>query len=128
MLNLEEINNTITELENGHTTYENCLKLASLYIVKQNLHREKKSDTGDFSRGHDDVVKEYSDILSAYSEYCDTKRRYQMNEISIRKVLQEMKNVCDEIVEFIRILYSNSDVAEERQQIVNMISQLDTLY
>lgn len=128
MLNLEEINNTIAELENGRTTYDNCLKLASLYIVKQNIHQTEKSNTDDFKPVYDDVVKEYSDILPAYSEYKEAKRQYQMNEISIRKVLKEMENVCEEIIEFIRILYSNSDVAEERQKIVDMISQLDKLY
>ena len=31
---------TITELENGQTTFETCMKLASLYIVRDNIHTD----------------------------------------------------------------------------------------
>ncbi len=33
-MNIHEINEAIRELENGPTTYHNCMKLASLYIVR----------------------------------------------------------------------------------------------
>ena len=35
MLNIAEIENTIQELENGNTTFDSCIKLASLYIVRE---------------------------------------------------------------------------------------------
>ena len=81
MLDLEEINNTIEELENSRTTYDNCLKLASLYIVRENISPKEKPDTDENKAIYNDVVKEYSDILPAYSDYCESKRKYQMNEI-----------------------------------------------
>ena len=34
MLNLHEIEEAIKELEMGSTTYNNCMKLASLYIIR----------------------------------------------------------------------------------------------
>lgn len=128
MLDLEEINNTIEELENSRTTYENCLKLASLYIVRENINFKEKPNTDENKAVYNDVVKEYSDILPAYSDYCESKRKYQMNEIPAKKVLNEMENVCNEIVEFIKTLYSSSDIVEERQYLMKMISQLNNLY
>ena len=41
MLNLHEIEEAIRELEEGSATYNNCMKLASLYIVRDEL-KEKQ--------------------------------------------------------------------------------------
>lgn len=46
MMNINEINEAIQTLENKHsTTYDNCIKLAALYIVRDhyynNNHNEK---------------------------------------------------------------------------------------
>lgn len=40
MLNLREIEQAIKDLENSPTTYNNCMKLASLYIVRDTLRKE----------------------------------------------------------------------------------------
>lgn len=40
MLNLREIEQAIRQLENSPTTYNNCMKLASLYIVRDELRKE----------------------------------------------------------------------------------------
>lgn len=39
-MNINEINEAIRELENGPTTYHNCMKLASLYIVRDEYGKE----------------------------------------------------------------------------------------
>lgn len=41
-MNLHEIEEAIRQLEQGSCTYNNCMKLASLYIVRDEL--EKKGD------------------------------------------------------------------------------------
>ena len=90
MLDFEEINNTIEELENGATTFDNCMKLASLYTV-----REYGNCTSD------ETSKELHDILPMYSMYCTIKRKYQMRELSQDAVIRSVQDVCQEIKEFI---------------------------
>ena len=40
MLNLHEVEEAIRELEEGSATYNNCMKLASLYIVRDELKKQ----------------------------------------------------------------------------------------
>ena len=128
MLDLQEINDTIKELENASTTFDNCMKLANLYIVREHLNVDYRPSTADDNGIEQAVVKEYSDILPAYTDFCKTKRRYQLNEIAMQPVLRQLHHVCSEIVEFIEGLYNNTDTPEERQQITQMISQLKDMY
>ena len=44
MLNLYEIQEAIRELENDSATYNNCMKLASLYIVRDELKKKEGSN------------------------------------------------------------------------------------
>ena len=41
MLNLHEVEEAIRELENGSATYNNCMKVASLYIVRDELRQKE---------------------------------------------------------------------------------------
>lgn len=118
MLNINEVNNTITELENGDTTFASCQKLASLYIIRDNFkHAETKNE----------VEHELADILPQYKEYCNIKRRYQLKELTESAVITAMQGVCKEITEFIQMLYGSTDMPEERTMIHNMLVQLQTL-
>jgi hypothetical protein len=121
MLSLDEINNTIEQLENSSTTFDVCSKLASLIIVKQHLENvgeTKVSTSGDV------VVKEYDDILPQYRMYCEIKRKYQMHEMTEEAVHLAIKDVCKEINEFLHILYSNTDTQVERDCIKEMLMEL----
>lgn len=40
MLNLREVEEAIRELESSSATYNNCMKLASLYIVRDQLRKQ----------------------------------------------------------------------------------------
>ena len=83
-MDIKDINRTIEELEKDSTTFENCQKIASLYIVRQNY------ETGLKSSGNR-VKQELTDILPAYSKYVDTKRRFQLGELS-EKVVEKHHN------------------------------------
>ncbi len=48
MLNLREIEEAIKQLEMGSTTYNNCMKLASLYIIRDEM---KKQGQGMYTYG-----------------------------------------------------------------------------
>lgn len=117
MLNIEEINNTIEELENSPTTFEICLKLASLYIVRDKYLEQEKQDTNI-------VEQELNEIFPVYKQYCDIKRRYELGELTEEAVIQKMKFLCSEIKDFIQTLYSNTSFQQERDILSSMISEL----
>lgn len=50
MIDLQIIENEIETLKNEEATYNTCQKLACLYIVRDNLAKEKESDSSDFIR------------------------------------------------------------------------------
>ena len=114
---MEEINNTIENLENSSTTFDNCMKLASLYIVRTE-HQKAITDVGK------QVESELNDILPQYRLYCQVKRKYQLHELPDTSVQLAMKDVCREIQEFIHTLYSSTDMPEERELIKNLINNL----
>lgn len=115
MLSIEEINNTIEELENGNTTFDACIKLSALYNVRDRLTNKLPAN---------ETEQELSEILPQYKMYCEVKRKYQLNELTSDAVLLSMEDVCREIKEFIQTLYSSTDMEEEREQINNMLSYL----
>lgn len=122
-MDIQEIINTIEQLENSATTYDNCFKLASLYTIKDNYDRQQVNE----DKISDDVEQEYSDILPQYIEYVDIKRRYQLGELSEKAVETQIKKVCDEISEFIHTLYTCTDMPIEREYIKNMLGGLQNL-
>lgn len=111
------IDDTIEELEQSDTNFANCDKLAMLYIIKD--HYKKYPPV---LRGlYDEVEEELNDIAPQYKKYCELKRKYQLKEISKEPVIQSMNLVCKEIEDFIRILYCNTDMKEERDLIIKML-------
>lgn len=125
MLDMIDIEKTITELENGKTTFANCNNLASLYIVREYFKNAPKATKAKENDKYEiEVIKEYSDILPQYQHYCDTKRKYQLNETTAQAVLNCMNNVCTEIKEFIATLYTSTEMEDERKKLNNVIKWL----
>ena len=125
MLNITEITNTIAELENGDTTFANCQKLASLYIVRDNFNKEDMQEVQ--TQQVVEVEHELSDILPQYQKYCEIKRKYQMNEVTENAVINSIDNVCREIAEFLQTLYGSTDMQEERDAIKTMLAEVNTI-
>ena len=111
MLDITEINNTIEELENGSTTFDNCLKLASLYIVRDNYKQ-------------DEVEEELDDILPAYRKYVDIKTKFQLHETTQEAVIFSLETVCSELKELIITLYKCADFEQEREVIKSCITEV----
>ena len=114
MMDLNEINNTITELQNGKTTFDTCQKLASLFIVREYLTKNIPKD---------DVVLEYHDILPSYSEYVEHKKNYQLDRESIEIVEDAFKTLLQEIYEFLDILYVSTENTQERASMMSTIDK-----
>lgn len=129
MINIDEIKASIEELENSDTTYENCRKLADLYIVDK-LYQERQKNARErnlvqMTAGSErDVEQELSDLFPYYEKYADTKRKYQLGQIPETLLQKDLTNLCREIEEFIHILYSNTYTQPERDAIQNLIKQL----
>ena len=122
MLDLQLVENTIQELENENTTFNNCDKLASLYIVRHfNKDANMTVVNNEQARA---VTRELSDILPHYEIYVDKKREYQLNKVGEDVVLMSLKAVCREINEFLHTLYSSTDLPEERDIIVGNLSNI----
>ena len=117
MLDIELVNNTIEELENSETNFTNCNNLASLYIIREYLNKYS-------NQTEQTVEKELSDILPHYDIYCDKKRDYQLGNISKDIVLKSLQSVCQEISEFLHILYTSTDMPEEREMIKHTLSNI----
>lgn len=115
MLDIQEIEDTISDLENSDTTLENCRILADMYIIRDTYSR----------RNSNTVEKELNDILPQYRRYRDIKRKYQLQEVTESAVINSIYNVCKELKEFIQTLYSSTDTQAERDAIVSMIKQLN---
>ena len=113
-MNIKELNNMIQDLENSDLSLSNIRNLSSLYIVRKHLTESKI----------DSVTTELDDILPSYVDYVNTKRKYQLNEITERSVYIKLEQVCKEIKEFLHILYSSTDTPKEREIIKNLIDQL----
>ena len=109
-MNMQEIQDTIEELENGNTTYDNCIKLSALYSVRDNL----KSDT----------EKELNDILPQFKMYVAVKKKYQLGELHREDLEFAIRSMCRDIEEFIETLYNNTELDSERATIHDMIERL----
>lgn len=120
MLDLVEIENTIEELENADTTFDTCIKLSALYNVREHL----KSNSQTMVNGlPNNVTKELADILPHYEKYINAKTNYQLNKVGEEVVVEYMSALCVEIDEFIRTLYSSTDMSQERFLLYNSMLQ-----
>ena len=117
MLDIHAIEETIAELEQSSTNFENCRNLASLYIVRDH-----------YTHTSDNVEAELKDILPQYRMYCEVKRKYQFHELTKSAVILAMNDLCDEITEFFHTLYRSTDTQEERDQLEELIKQLEKIF
>ena len=123
MLSLDEIDGMITELENTLQSFTDLQRLADLYIIKD----AQKSRLNSIVDTSNVTLQELNDILPQFKNYCMIKKRYQLNELPKQTVVYAMKDVCKELNEFVHILYSNTDMQEEREEIKNLIANLADL-
>jgi len=112
------IKEAIQSLEESETTPENVAELASLYIVYTHLTTEPV----------DPVESELDDILPYYRKYRDIKRRYQLNQAIDGEVIHGMKDVCQELKEFIDMLYYSTDMNKERLCLKKLVKELAEKY
>ena len=115
VISISTINDLIDELENGETSLSNIRNLSALYNVKTHLLGSNR---------YDSTAKELNDIFPSYLQYVETKRKYQLKEVTDETIYIDMKELCREIKEFIQTLYSSTDTEKERDLIRQMIKEI----
>lgn len=120
MLDMELIEDSIAELEQDATSYENCIRLASLYICRE-INKNRNMSVLDTSN---DVSNDSNNLFSTYNKYIDAKMRYQQYEVVDKMLIYAMSNLCHELTDFISNLYHNTETTAERALIVEMINNL----
>lgn len=108
MLDINDINATIKYYEKQGANLENCRVLADLYTCKSYIENNYNKDN---------VENELNDILPQYIMYCNVKKEYQLGKVGKECVLKSMEYVCKEITEFMKSLYSHTDMQEERDML-----------
>lgn len=121
-MNIEEIEDRIYDLEYEVTTAQNAIELAALYIIRDELYKIGNNGvvTG--------VTEELNDILPAYRKYCDTKRKYQLHELTEEAVVHGLETVCKEIEDLIITIYSGTDMGKERRILYQCLDKLHKKY
>lgn len=115
-MDINQVNETIEELENRETTYDTCIKLASLYIVRDKLTKT----------GQNKEIIPHPNIFPQYNNYVENKRKYQLKEVSGECLYSCMNLLCLEISDFVHNLYSSCDTEEEKIELKNVISSLNS--
>lgn len=135
MITLEELTVDITELESKPTTFQNCERLAVLYAIQNRLQKSAEQPQvisySCVAKPQESIepltenATTENNILPSYSAYVDTKRQYQQGEISKEKVLKNLNVLSDEIKDFLKRLYRNTDMPEERNILSKTITEIN---
>ena len=119
-MNIDDIYNEISILEDSPLTSENARDLASLYIIKEEYEKRKSGATS-----HDSgVIKELKDILPSYQYYINAKTTYQLTQANDEQLLTAFKLLCQDISEFMVALYASMDMVKERKIYKEMLDNL----
>lgn len=129
MINFEQIQKEISEHENKPLTAENCKILSSLYIIKEHLN--KGANTEPKGVIEPPIVspppksKDVNDnIFKTYTTYVQTKKDYQVQNVTKEKLLYSLEVFSQELKDFFAKLYRNTDTPEEREIIARLIDNI----
>lgn len=120
-MDLQEVNLMINELEHSDNSFSTARNLAALYIVQGRLQEQLNTV---LEKSDDAVLIELYDVIPSYKRYVKIKKNYQLNNATDTQVLEELKNLCKEIKEFIHKLYITTYNNNERTVIKNLITEL----
>lgn len=115
-MDIQVIEENIQLLENEETTVENVQDLANLYTVYDKLRYKQPVK--------DKTLQELNDILPAFNSYVEARRQNQLGQTNEEAVKHSLKLLCQELKEFIEILYTNTSSRRERLFLLYMVKDL----
>lgn len=116
-MNIQDIEESIVQLEESTTTFDNAFKLASLYILRDNLKPGLKPMVNN-------VEGELNDILPQYRHYIEVRRNFQLGKTTEKEMLKVLSYLCQEIKEFLQALYASTASPQEQELLNNLYSSL----
>lgn len=130
MISERELLAEIDKYERNLTNYQCCEKLANLYIIYDHLYGNQEStqlqpNTKTIETESIMDSSTNGDILPAYFSYIEVKKAYQYGDIPKEKVLRALDSLSREIKDFVKILYRNTDMPEEREKLNLLISEIN---
>lgn len=108
MISIEEINDTIEELENGEITLKTCNDLANLYIIQKHMQEQ-------------DLLPD-----SNIDEKIDELQTYAIRYVMERDILQ-LNYFLTNISQIISELYHTSDTEQERKEFKSFIDNINSI-
>lgn len=129
MISKSELLEDIEKLEKLLPTPQTCSKLADLYILYDHLYKIDNILNSEYSFSAEPkqikVDSETDIILPTYSVYIESKRNYQQGDIPKEKVLKNLEILSDELKDFVKRIYRNSDMPEERAILNRTINDIN---
>ena len=121
-MNIDDVYKEIEILENSAFTSENTRDLASLYIIKAE-YEKLKYEPANAHISKDNVVQELNDIFPSYKKYVECKTEYQLGKANDDLLIDTFSLLCQEVGEFLNILYCTTDKVKERKVFRAMIEK-----
>ena len=116
-MDIKALMENVEELIDSDATVSNVSELASLYIVLDHFQKEKLEV----------AIKEAHDILPAYTYYAEAKRNYQTGTGTEDKVFHTFSILCQEIEEFLRIIYVGTISYKEKRLFQKILENLSEM-
>ena len=114
MLNIKDIEASIEYYEKQPSSLENCRILADLYTCKKYATMQSHNKENGFR--------------SAYKDYINIKRDYQLHKESKENLLNSMEHLSIELSNLISTIYKNMETQEGRNILKSTIEKvLETL-
>ena len=116
-MNIQDIEESIVQLENAQTTFSNAFKLSALYIIRNNMKHGLKVKS-------DAVESELKDILPQYRHYVAVRKEHQQGKTTDAEIMTILELLCIEVKEFLQALYASTTQQKERDILINTIKNL----
>ena len=124
MISERELMREISDYEDRTPTYQTCEKLANLYTIYDHLYEKKEPSIMTASEKGTLSNQTKNQILPAYFSYIEAKKSFQQGVGSKENVLKQVNVLSNEIKDFVKMLYRNTDMPEERAKITCLINEL----
>ena len=112
----------IQEMKAREPTPQNIRDVALLELW---LNSKKDNNDSIPTVSNVEIVKETKEILPAYFFYTDSKRKYQLKEITEEKMLNSLKALTDELLDLVNLIYRNTDTTEERTLLKQLLQKIN---
>lgn len=128
MITEKELLIEINKYEQNLNNYQSCEKLANLYIIYDHLYGKQIKTVDPLPRPEIKVSQNSeadNKVLPTYFYYVQAKKSFQEGNVPKEKVIRTLDALSIEIKDFVKMLYRNTDIPEEREKISKLINDIN---